>query len=289
MSASELDDLDAELVIWAREIPDLDPLTEGIVERIHILAHDFNESMSLTLAEFDLDRRAFKLLGRLRSGGPPYRRSAGTLANDLQLSTGAMTNRLDRLEAAGLVRRLPDPNDRRGTLVEPTEAGHAAWDRTVGTQARREAMIASVLSTREREQLHRLLRRLMRAFPDKGHARKSRGRGPAPIRRPADAHGDRPARMTERHRGARCARTGGIPYTVVRTERAHSAEESATLQGIELGALLRTIVVRRGEDDYVFVLVPGGRRFDWPKVRAQLGVKRLSLPDADEASGGHRL
>jgi Cys-tRNA(Pro)/Cys-tRNA(Cys) deacylase len=75
----------------------------------------------------------------------------------------------------------------------------------------------------------------------------------------------------------------GFPYTLVRTERAHSAAESAELQGIELRALLRTIVVRRGEDDYVFVLVPGGRRFDWPKVRAHLGVKRLSLPDADEA------
>ena len=75
----------------------------------------------------------------------------------------------------------------------------------------------------------------------------------------------------------------GVTHTVVRTERAHSAEESASLQGIPLGALLRTIVVRRGEDDYVFVLVPGGRRFDWPKVRAHLGVKRLSLPDADEA------
>jgi Cys-tRNA(Pro)/Cys-tRNA(Cys) deacylase len=75
----------------------------------------------------------------------------------------------------------------------------------------------------------------------------------------------------------------GVPYRLVRTERAHSAEESAALQGIELGALVRTIVVRRGEDDYVFVLVPGGRRFDWPKVRAHLGVKRLSLPDADEA------
>ena len=75
----------------------------------------------------------------------------------------------------------------------------------------------------------------------------------------------------------------GIPFSVVRTERAYSAEESATLQGIPLGSLLRTIVVRRGEDDYVFVLVPGGRRFDWPKIRAHLGVKRLSLPDADEA------
>jgi Cys-tRNA(Pro) deacylase len=75
----------------------------------------------------------------------------------------------------------------------------------------------------------------------------------------------------------------GIAFRIVRTERAKSAEESATLQGIPLAALLRTIVVRRGEDDYVFVLVPGGRRFDWPKVRAHLGVKRLSLPDADEA------
>ena len=75
----------------------------------------------------------------------------------------------------------------------------------------------------------------------------------------------------------------GVPYAVVRTERAGSAEESAAFQGIPVEALLRTIVVRRGEDDYVFVLVPAGRRFDWPKLRAHLGVTRLSLPDADEA------
>lgn len=75
----------------------------------------------------------------------------------------------------------------------------------------------------------------------------------------------------------------GVPHRVVRTERAGSAEESAALQGIELGALLRTIVVRRGDDDYLFVLVPAGRRFDWPKLRAHLGVRRMTLPDADEA------
>jgi len=89
--------------------------------------------------------------------------------------------------------------------------------------------------------------------------------------------------MTERTPAIDALDGTRIPFTVVRTERAHSAEESATLQGIELSALLRTIVVRRGQDDYVFVLVPGGRRFDWPKVRICLGVKRLSLPDADEA------
>ena len=75
----------------------------------------------------------------------------------------------------------------------------------------------------------------------------------------------------------------GVPHRVVRTERARSAEESAGFQGIELGALLRTIVVRRGADDHLFVLVPGGRRFDWPKLRALLGVTRMSLPDAAEA------
>ena len=75
----------------------------------------------------------------------------------------------------------------------------------------------------------------------------------------------------------------GVAHRVVRTEAANSAEESASMQGIPLGALLRTIVVRRGEDDYLFVLVPAGRRFDWPKLRGHLGVTRLSLPDADEA------
>jgi Cys-tRNA(Pro)/Cys-tRNA(Cys) deacylase len=75
----------------------------------------------------------------------------------------------------------------------------------------------------------------------------------------------------------------GLDVRVVRTARAGSAAESAQLQGIALGALLRTIVVRRGEDDYLFVLVPADRRFDWGKLRAHLGVRRLTLPDAEEA------
>jgi len=89
--------------------------------------------------------------------------------------------------------------------------------------------------------------------------------------------------VTDKTPAIEAAERAGIPFRVVRTEHAHSAEESAELQGIPLAALLRTIVVRRGDDDYVFVLVPGGRRFDWPKVRAYLGVRRLSLPDAAEA------
>src|SRR2546421_7558405 len=75
----------------------------------------------------------------------------------------------------------------------------------------------------------------------------------------------------------------GVPHRVVRTDRASSAEESASFQGIETRQLLRTIVVRRADDDYLFVLVPAGRRFDWPKLRELLGVRRATLPDADEA------
>lgn len=75
----------------------------------------------------------------------------------------------------------------------------------------------------------------------------------------------------------------GIAFRVVRTERARTAQEAADLQGLPLGALLRTIVVRRAEDDYLFVVVPAGRRFDWPRLREHLGVRRLTLPDAEEA------
>jgi Cys-tRNA(Pro)/Cys-tRNA(Cys) deacylase len=77
----------------------------------------------------------------------------------------------------------------------------------------------------------------------------------------------------------------GLQYRVVRTALPDSAEQSAELQSIPIGALLRTIVVRRAANDYLFVLVPVGRRLDWPKLRAHLGVSRISLPDADEAQG----
>ena len=165
----ERDELDSQLEVWAREIPNLEPVTEGIVERIHILAKAFDRSLEETLTEFGLDRRAFKVLGKLRNVGPPYRRSAGQLASQVRLSSGAMTNRIDRMEKAGLIHRLADPHDRRGTLVEPTEAGHAIWDRTVGTQAIREARIASALDGADRVALQGLLRALMRAFPGNGH------------------------------------------------------------------------------------------------------------------------
>jgi DNA-binding MarR family transcriptional regulator len=171
------------LDVWEREIPHLDRLTEGIIERIQILAWNFNQSMDETLSEYELDRRAFSLLGKLRKYGPPYRTSAGKLAGDLRLSSGAMTNRLDRLEQAGLIRRLPDPNDRRGTLVEPTEHGHKAWDTVVGLAARREASQVAILTERQKRELHDLLRGLMHAFPDWRQKKH-----PAPLVDPDEEH-----------------------------------------------------------------------------------------------------
>ena len=166
----EHDRLDDSLDVWTREIPDLNPLTEGIVERIQILAKALDRSLDETLAQYGLDRHSYHLIMVLRKLGPPYRRTPGQIAMDMRLSSGAMTNRLDRMEAAGLIRRMRDPNDRRGTLIEPTEKGNATWDMTAGTQARREATIAAVLDPAESEELHRLLRHLMRAFPEKGHS-----------------------------------------------------------------------------------------------------------------------
>jgi Cys-tRNA(Pro)/Cys-tRNA(Cys) deacylase len=84
-------------------------------------------------------------------------------------------------------------------------------------------------------------------------------------------------------RAIRALTGSGLEYRIVRTRPARNAEESAELQGIDIGELVRTIVVRRGADDYVFVLVPAGREIDWPKLRAHLGVNRLSLPDQNEA------
>lgn len=89
--------------------------------------------------------------------------------------------------------------------------------------------------------------------------------------------------MTDDTPALRALSTSGAAFTVVRTRPAKNAEESAALQGIALGQLLRTIVVRRGTDDFVFVLVPGGLEIDWQKLRAHLRVNRLSLPDAEEA------
>jgi DNA-binding MarR family transcriptional regulator len=166
------DAVDKKLKIWADQLPELDLATEGIVGRIQHLDKRLRRSMEETLKEFEVDYGQWVVLGALRSAGPPFRRSAGALAQVLDLTSGAMTSRLDQLEEAGLVRRLRDPDDRRGVLVEPTDKGRELWETAIGVQARKEAIVAGALDADEREQLNTLLRRIMLAFDRAGVERK---------------------------------------------------------------------------------------------------------------------
>lgn len=97
--------------------------------------------------------------------------------------------------------------------------------------------------------------------------------------------------MTDLPPGAAAADELGLSYELRSVEGVRSAEEAAAATGVAPEQLLKTLVVRRGEDDHVFVLVPGPRSIDWPKLRSHLGVSRLSMPDADaarEATGYER-
>jgi Cys-tRNA(Pro) deacylase len=84
-------------------------------------------------------------------------------------------------------------------------------------------------------------------------------------------------------RAAAALADSGIEHTITRHGRVGSLEEAAAARGVEPGDIIKTLVVRRGEDDYLFVLVPGGREISWPKLRALLGVNRMSMPDAATA------
>lgn len=155
------------LHIWKREVPELDLETEGIVERIQHLHKRLEHAMNDTLAEFDLDRGEWHLLTVLRRSGEPYRLSPGVLAKYMGLSAAAMTNRLNQLESRGLVRRLPNADDRRAVEVELTEEGWRRWQDSVGAQAQKEALIASALNEREKQTLNELLCRLMLQFEER--------------------------------------------------------------------------------------------------------------------------
>ena len=150
------------LAVLPREV-EIDMDVEAIVDRIGGINRRLKRGMEATLAEHGLSHPDWQVLTSLRLAAD-HRSSPGELSNNLELSSGAMTSRLDRLGEAGLVRRLPEPGDRRGVIVELTEKGRDAWDTAASVQGRREAFFASALTKPEQKQLNDLLRKLMLAF-----------------------------------------------------------------------------------------------------------------------------
>jgi DNA-binding MarR family transcriptional regulator len=144
--------------------PDIDLEVEGIVDRISSINKRIKKGMERVVAEHDLTLPEWHVLSRLVLQGGDHRSSPGELADDLEISSGAMTSRLDKLEGQGYIRRLPDPDDRRGIVIELTPEGKTAWSRTAGIAGRREAFFASALTKAEQRQLNVLLRKLMLAF-----------------------------------------------------------------------------------------------------------------------------
>jgi DNA-binding MarR family transcriptional regulator len=159
----ELDHVDRWLDSILEVFPMLDREVEGLVDRIHGINRRLQRFLDETLAEFNLDGAEWKLLGLLARRGAQTS-SPGALARMMELSSGAMTNRLDRLEKAGLLRRQPDPDDRRGIQVELTDEGRRVYEQTLSVQAAKEEFVASALTQTEKKQLNALLRRLMLEF-----------------------------------------------------------------------------------------------------------------------------
>jgi DNA-binding MarR family transcriptional regulator len=147
--------------------PDLDLTVEGIVDRIGGINRRIKRMHDETLDQLGLTVSDWHVLTALRWAGQPYRRKAGELARRADLTSGAMTSRLDALEKTGLVRRLRDPGDRRSVLVELTEKGRKKHEQTMGIQAQKEALLAEALTGREKEQLNGLLRRVMITLEDR--------------------------------------------------------------------------------------------------------------------------
>jgi DNA-binding MarR family transcriptional regulator len=141
----------------------LDYDVEGIVDRVGAIDRRLKRGMETVLAEFGLSRPDWRVLTTLRNSGS---KTPGVLARYHDISSGAMTSRLDSLEQEGLIRRVPDPDDRRSVVVEITDKGRNAWAEAASIQARREAFFASALTKPEQQRLNALLRKLLLALEE---------------------------------------------------------------------------------------------------------------------------
>ncbi len=149
---------------WARENPDLDTSPMGVIGRISRISRHLDQLLQKNYSLFDLNGGEFDVLATLRRAGHPYQLTPTQLFNSLMLSSGAMTNRLDRLENAGLIKRMPNPNDRRGILVTLTKQGFELMDKAYPAHIANEQKILTPLNTTEQAVLTDLLRKLLLSF-----------------------------------------------------------------------------------------------------------------------------
>jgi DNA-binding MarR family transcriptional regulator len=160
-----VDEIDRIVAEWNRVRPDLDVSPTQTLQRITRLALLQSASFARVFARHGLTWGEYLVLAALRRAGPPYQLNPTTLFNAVILSSGAMTNRLDRLEAMGLVERLPDPADRRGRLVALTDRGRELVDAAALDHLENEQHLLSSLGAKERGQLAGLLRKLLLSEP----------------------------------------------------------------------------------------------------------------------------
>lgn len=158
--------VDRILEQWARERPDLDTTPMAAIARISRLSRILERRIESVLAEHGLNESQFGVLAALRRAGPPYCLSPTALYNSLLISSGAMTNRLERLAAGGYVKRAPDPKDRRSVLVMLTPKGLRTIERALDAHAENEQRLLATLTDTERRKLARLLRKLLIGFED---------------------------------------------------------------------------------------------------------------------------
>jgi DNA-binding MarR family transcriptional regulator len=162
------DHVDQILAEWARERPDLDLSAMAVIARISRASAILERRIEAVLSRYGINESGFGVLAALRRSGPPYRLTPTELYNSLLISSGAMTNRLDRLAAAGLVERIPDLDDRRSVAVGLTDRGLRVVDQALTAHTENELRLLSELTEHEKRALAKTLRKLLGGFEAEG-------------------------------------------------------------------------------------------------------------------------
>ena len=158
------DEVDRLVSAWRRERPDLDVSPLEVLSRVTRLARHLDRARRTAFAERGLETWEFDVLSALRRAGTPYQLSPGQLLTQTLVTSGTMTNRIDRLAAKGLVVRGPDPNDRRGVLVRLTDSGRELADSALTGLLKNERELLAALPEERLEILGALLRELTVQF-----------------------------------------------------------------------------------------------------------------------------